>query len=115
MACIAFDAPADRISPSRPIGATGRLATCDYFFIDRAELGGAMEREMESTGPVVWIVLEGQGVIHCEGAGPTAFTRGDTLLLPGRMRTARVKTVADSAWLEVRLPQCIQDASLSSV
>ena len=31
----------------------------------------------------VWIILQGQGVITVEGMPPTAFARGDTLLLPG--------------------------------
>lgn len=52
----------------------------------------------------VWIILEGQGVITVERHGPTAFARGDTLLLPATMKNAHVRTIADCSWLEARIP-----------
>jgi hypothetical protein len=52
----------------------------------------------------VWIILQGQGVIAAEGCPPTAFARGDTLLLPPGMNPAQVKTIANAAWLEVKVP-----------
>jgi uncharacterized protein YjlB len=65
------------------------------------------QHEIPYSEPVVWIVLEGQGVITCEGglgASPTAFAKGDTLLLPANMKNAKVKAVTDVAWLEAKLP-----------
>ena len=57
-----------------------------------------------SPKPRVWIILDGQGVIHCEAAGPAAFTRGDTLLLPANMTNARLNTVTTCTLLEAKLP-----------
>ncbi len=81
-----------------------RLVTCDYFTLERIRMVAELEQDIPYSEPVVWIVLEGQGVIQSEGYPPTAFTRGDTLLLPAGMSKAKVKTIADCAWLEARLP-----------
>lgn len=81
-----------------------RLVTCEYFTLERIRMVQEYQQEIPYSEPVVWMVLEGQGVINCDGAGPTAFTRGDTLLLPAGMKNAKVNTVTDCAWLEARLP-----------
>jgi mannose-6-phosphate isomerase len=86
------------------IGGGGtRLVSCDYFTLDRVQLPqGQMEKA--PPGIAVWIILEGQGVISCDGYGPTAFARGDTLLLPANMKDAAVKTIANCTWLDARVP-----------
>jgi mannose-6-phosphate isomerase len=109
LACIRFEDEPQRAMD----GDAGRLVSCDYFSIRRDSLAGSAERELKGGEPTVWIVLEGQGVLLCEDAGPTAFTRGDTMLLPAQMTRPRVRTVADSVWLEVRLP--VNDKSKSAV
>ena len=81
-----------------------RLVTCDYFTLERVRMSQDMEQDIPYSEPVVWIVLEGQGVINVEGHPPTAFVRGDTMLLPASMKQAKIKTVTDCAWLEARLP-----------
>lgn len=81
-----------------------RLVTCEYFSLERVRMSQDFEQEIPYAEPVVWIVLEGQGVINVAGHGPTAFVKGDTLLLPAGMNKAKVKTVTDCAWLEARLP-----------
>ncbi len=104
--CIDFAPPA----PPQPVVIEGagspvatRLVACDYFTIDRIELP---EGDTQIVAPemAVWIILQGQGVIAVDGQAPTAFTRGDTLLLPPEMKDPRVRTIAQCAWLEVRLP-----------
>jgi hypothetical protein len=84
--------------------AVTRLVTCDYFTLERIKMRQEFEQEIPYSEPVVWIVLEGQGVIQCEGAGPTAFAKGDTILLPADLKKGRVRTITDCAWLEARLP-----------
>lgn len=81
-----------------------RLVTCDYFTLERVKMVQEYQQDVPYSEPVVWIVLEGQGVISCEGAGPTAFAKGDTLLLPAGMRGAKVKMITDATWLEAKLP-----------
>lgn len=86
-----------------PLGEAMRLVSCDYFTLDRVRLPqGHMERV--PAGLAVWVILEGQGVVSCDGYGPTAFARGDTLLLPANMKDAAVKTIATCTWLEARVP-----------
>jgi mannose-6-phosphate isomerase len=96
--------------PAQPMVTDGsgspvatRLVACDYFSIDRIVLP---EGDMQVVAPemAVWIILQGQGVITVDDAGPTAFARGDTLLLPPEMKNPRVRTIAQCAWLEVRVP-----------
>lgn len=81
-----------------------RLVTCEYFTLERVKMVAEFEQEIPYSEPVVWIVLDGQAVINCDGAAPTAVTRGDTLLLPANMKNAKVKMVTDCAWLEAKLP-----------
>jgi mannose-6-phosphate isomerase len=103
LACINFTPPAEErlTNPGEP--GVRRLAQCDYFTIDRVERARDVQRPI-APEMAVWIVVQGQGVINVEGHPPTAFARGDTLLLPPGMNHALVKTVADAAWLEAKMP-----------
>ena len=104
LACIRFAPPvAEPLSGTGAAGAT-RLAQCEHFTIDRVAMPRDVQRPLDPD-LAVWIILRGQGVIHVEGLPPTAFTRGDTLLLPAGMKAAEVRTVADAEWLDVRVPQ----------
>ena len=103
LACIHFGPNPDHpLSGTATPGAT-RLAECEHFTIDRVELPLNTQRPLPDE-MAVWIILQGQGVITIEGHPPTAFARGDTLLLPPEMNAAQVKTIADAAWLEVMVP-----------
>jgi mannose-6-phosphate isomerase len=90
-------------------GTTGnmRLVSCDYFNINRTKLIGGQQQMLVDAEPIVLIATEGQGVITCDGTGPTAFTRGDTLLIPANIKNGLIKAIADCAWLEARLPVTI--------
>jgi mannose-6-phosphate isomerase len=105
LACIRFTPPVAEPLTGGAAGGAGavRLAQCEHFTIDRVEMPRDVQRPLDPA-LAVWIILRGQGVITLEGALPTAFTRGDTLLLPAGMNGAQVKTVADAAWLDVRVP-----------
>jgi mannose-6-phosphate isomerase len=81
-----------------------RLVTSEHFTLERVRMVQGFEQEIPYSEAVVWIVLEGQGVIQVEGVGPTAFAKGDTVLLPAGMKEAKVKMVTDCAWLEAKLP-----------
>ncbi len=84
-----------------------RLVTCEHFTLERVKMVQDFEQDVPYSEPVVWIVIEGQGVIECEAEGiarRTAFTKGDTLLLPAGMKGGKVKMVTDATWLEARLP-----------
>jgi mannose-6-phosphate isomerase len=84
-----------------------RLVTSEFFTLERVRMVQDYQQDIPYSEPVVWIVLEGQGVIQCDAPGAaatTAFTRGDTLLLPAATKNAKVKTITDCAWLEARMP-----------
>ncbi len=104
LACIDFGDSATANEPIHQPSPTGtRVASCDYFTLDRIQL--RQNGELPIAGDLaIWIILEGQAVISCEGFPPTAFVRGDTLLLPGSTRNARVKAIASAAWLEAKIP-----------
>ncbi len=80
------------------------LVSSEFFTLRRRRATQGAELELPSGEPVIWIQLEGQAVINAADAGPTAFTRGETLLLPAAMQQARMKAVTDCAWLEARIP-----------
>jgi mannose-6-phosphate isomerase len=84
-----------------PVGT--RLVACDYSTMDRVDLPPG-DTQAVSPAMAVWMILEGQGVITCDGAGPTAFARGDTVLLPAGMTGAEVRTIARCSWIEARVP-----------
>ena len=87
---------------------TTRLVICDYFRIDEVRTEAAQMVETPAREPLVWIVLEGEGVITADnGSEPVEFTRGETLLLPAGLN-CRVKTAAPSVWLEVSFPKANQ-------
>jgi mannose-6-phosphate isomerase len=108
MACIDFEATDDAAEEKSEIvdgDATIRhLVNCDYFSLEHVSLGRDGKKAVVLKEPVIWIVLDGQGVINVQGHSPTAFARGDTLLLPAGMKDAAVRTVTECAWLEARLP-----------
>jgi len=104
--CINFNpAPAPQPTPqppNSPIAAT-RLVSCEHFTIDRLSAPQNTRQSLPGT-LAIWIILEGQGVISCENAPPTAFTPGDTLLLPAGMTNPLLKTITTCNWLEAQIP-----------
>jgi mannose-6-phosphate isomerase len=103
LACIHFGPTSDKALSGSPTPGATRLAECEHFTIDRVEVPHNVQRPIGSD-MAVWIILQGQGVITAENCPPTAFARGDTLLLPPGMKGAQVKTIANAVWLEVKVP-----------
>jgi mannose-6-phosphate isomerase-like protein (cupin superfamily) len=55
--------------------------------------------------PVIWIMLEGEAQVRVEDVNEsTHFERGETVLLPARMKNPIIKTLKDCIWLEVTFP-----------
>ncbi len=82
-----------------------RLVACDYFKITRLRAEAGQTVDAATREPVVWIMLEGQGVCDAHnGSEPVNFHRGETMLLPAGLKcTAEI--TAPSTWLEVTFPQ----------
>jgi mannose-6-phosphate isomerase len=97
--CIDFGEPPAVSQQNRDI-----LVSNEFFTLRRYRASQGTEQQLLSGEPVIWIQLEGQAVINAEGAGPTAFTRGETLLLPAALKQARMKAVTDCMWLEATIP-----------
>jgi mannose-6-phosphate isomerase len=82
-----------------------RLVACEYFRIDRYQVDQAQDQVLSYSQPVVWMVLEGNGSISCDGAPDVSFGRGQTLYIPPGMRNGKLHVVAGTTWLEVTFPQ----------
>jgi hypothetical protein len=55
--------------------------------------------------PVIWMMLEGEASVRVDDVKePTHFKRGETVLLPAKMKNPTIKTIADCVWLEVTFP-----------
>jgi mannose-6-phosphate isomerase len=104
MNCIAFADDGDSNGAAVKANDSAALVACDYFSIERHELAQGIQQELQQDGPAIWMILKGQGVLLCEDAPPTAYAVGDTILLPAHMRNPRVRTVASTSYLQVRLP-----------
>ncbi len=110
MECIDFDAP--QPPPTQPRSHMGtvsttvtRLCACPSFIIEKVRMAEGTRRSVPYDEPVVWIVLEGGGRIVQKGRGePTAFSRGDVLLLPAALGEATVEIDRDTQWLEASIP-----------
>jgi hypothetical protein len=64
-----------------------------------------IEQQIPYAEPVVWIVLEGTGVVDWRsGAKPLEFGPGSVVLLPAALNEARVRILSSAQWLEVTVP-----------
>ncbi|HEY8669139.1 MAG TPA: type I phosphomannose isomerase catalytic subunit [Tepidisphaeraceae bacterium] len=82
-----------------------QLVSSPYFKIEKVRFIEGIEEPVPYDEPVVWIMLEGQAEVKVDGIKePTRFTRGDTVLIPAKMKNPMIKTVTDCVWLEVTFP-----------
>ena len=82
-----------------------RLCTSAYFKIEKVRFTEGVEEPVPYDEPVVWMMLEGEASVRVDGVKePTHFKRGETVLLPARMKNPVIKTTADCVWLEVTFP-----------
>lgn len=107
--CIDFShAPEPKQNRSHVAGlftTVSRLVTNEYFKLEKVRMTEGVEEPVPYDEPVVWMVLEGEASIKVDDvAEPTTFKKGDTLLLPAKMKNPVMKTKTDCVWLEVTFP-----------
>jgi mannose-6-phosphate isomerase len=109
LACINFD-EADEAEQRRSHTAglfttVTRLVTSDCFTLEKVRFVEGVEEPVPYDQPVVWMMLEGQAHLKVDGPRePVIITKGETVLLPARMKNPVIKTSTDCAWLEVTFP-----------
>ena len=82
-----------------------RLCTSPYFKIEKVRFSEGVEEPVPYDQPVIWIMLEGEAQVRVEDVNEsTHFERGETVLLPARMKNPIIKTLKDCIWLEVTFP-----------
>jgi mannose-6-phosphate isomerase len=82
-----------------------RLCTSPYFKIEKVRFTEGVEEPVPYDEPVVWMMLEGEASVRVEGVKePTHFKRGETILLPAKMKNPVIRTLKDCVWLEVTFP-----------
>ena len=81
------------------------LVRCESFTIERVRMVEGVEQAFGYDELVIWIVLEGSGMINHEGpGGPVTFKTGDSIVIPADLRGGGVKTNSKCMWLEVSIP-----------
>lgn len=82
-----------------------QLVSSDFFKLEKVRFVEGVEEAVPYDQPVIWMMLEGQAEVRvADLAEPVSVSRGETLLLPARMKNPTIKTLTDCAWLEVTLP-----------
>lgn len=82
-----------------------QLVSSDFFKLEKVRFVEGVEEPVPYDQPVVWMMLEGRAEVRVGGLDePVTLSRGETLLLPARMKNPLIKTLSDCAWLEVTLP-----------
>jgi mannose-6-phosphate isomerase len=108
LACIDFSGrePEQRRSHTAGFFTTvTRLVTSDCFTLEKVRFVEGVEEAVPYDQPVVWMMVEGEAQISVDGlAEPVRLRKGETVLLPARMRRPVIRTTSDCAWLEVTFP-----------
>ena len=109
LACVDFTAqgqPEQRRSHTAGFFTTvTRLVTSEFFMIEKVRFVEGVEEAVPYDQPVVWMMLEGHAQVKVDGLRePVQFGKGETVLLPARMKNPVIKTLSDCAWLEVTFP-----------
>jgi mannose-6-phosphate isomerase len=82
-----------------------RLVTSEFFTMEKVRFTEGVEEAVPYDQPVVWMMLEGRAEIKVEGLNqPITLTKGQTTLLPARMKNPVLKTLTDCVWIEVTFP-----------
>ena len=85
-----------------------RLVTSDFFTMEKVRFVEGVEEAVPYDQPVVWMMLEGQAQIKVDGIKEAILlSKGETALLPARMKNPILKTLSDCIWLEVTLPTSV--------
>ncbi len=82
-----------------------RLVDCEFFRIEKVRMTGGLDEEVPYDQPVIWMMMEGEAELSVKDhREPTVVKKGETVLLPAKMNTPRVRTKGDAVWLEVTFP-----------
>ena len=85
--------------------AVTRLVTSEHFVVEKVRFSEGFENPVPYDQPVVWMVLEGEAEVSVSGVKEaTRFRKGETVLLPARMKDPVLRTLSDCVWLEVTFP-----------
>ncbi|MHC5108309.1 MAG: type I phosphomannose isomerase catalytic subunit [Planctomycetota bacterium] len=109
MECISFDtgpiAGEERQHVASVWTSVTSLVRCDSFVIERVRMVDGVEQAFSYNEMVIWMVLEGTGLISWQGGRQsTRFRAGDTVLIPAGIQGGQVKIEDATMWLEVSLP-----------
>lgn len=109
LGCIDFthapEPPQRRAHTAGFFTTVSRLVTSDYFVLEKVRFVEGVEEPVPYDQPVVWVMLEGEVQVRVDDlTEPVRMVKGDTVLVPAKMSNPVIKTVADSAWLEVTFP-----------
>lgn len=106
--CIDFSGKSEPEQNRQDVGsfhtAVTSLVSSPYFKIEQVRFAEGVEEPVPYDQPVVWIVLEGKASVKVKGGESTSIARGDTVLLPAKMREAVIRTEEKCVWLEVTFP-----------
>lgn len=110
--CIDFTGAIDKQSEQKRSHVAGfhttvtRLVDCPFFTLEKVRMTEGIEEAIPYDQPVVWMMLEGTAEIHVRDFKEAfKITRGETVLLPAKMKSPTIKTLSDCVWLEVTFPQ----------
>jgi len=81
------------------------LVESPFFVMRRRRLAARLVHQIDSAGPVILIMLEGQALLKDSTAKEHArLQRGQTVLLPASLQNATAEVLTDCQWLEVTIP-----------
>lgn len=107
--CIDFAAPPpppqQRSHTAGYFTTVSRLVSSPYFTLEKVRFIEGVQEPVPYDQPVVWIMLEGSAEVKvADVAEPTHIMRGDTVLVPAKMKNPVIRTMSDCVWLEVTFP-----------
>ena len=85
------------------LGGVTPVVQCPYFTTSVVEMqGGKLERDYSANDSfVIYMCLEGNMTLHCDGAEPMQVTKGESILLPAVFKHVRIETAGACKLLEV--------------
>lgn len=109
LACIDFSGRPEPKQPRSTVSGAyttvSRMVTSPYFKLEKLCMRAGVDQPLPYDQPVLWTMLEGEAHLRAEGLPePVTVGRGETVLLPPRMRNPAVRTLSACEWLEVSFP-----------
>jgi mannose-6-phosphate isomerase len=110
LACIDFSGKSppkqSRNTITTATSTISRLVSSPYFNLDKVRARGGVDgAPLHYDQPVVWTMLEGEAHLRVSDLPePVVITRGETVLLPARMKSPSIRMLSNCVWLEVSFP-----------